>query len=51
MSSLHKDPYENLYSVIHGEKHFTLINPTYYPFMRENEYTNSYFKIDDIENN
>ena len=28
VSSLHKDPYENFYTTITGEKHFTLLPPT-----------------------
>lgn len=27
VSSLHKDPYENFYTTIVGEKHFTLLPP------------------------
>jgi peptidyl-lysine (3S)-dioxygenase / protease len=33
VSSLHKDPYDNLYCVIEGEKHFTLIPELYYPYL------------------
>lgn len=33
VSSLHKDPYDNLYAVIEGEKHFTLIPELYYPYL------------------
>jgi len=45
VSSLHKDPYENIYCVINGEKHFTLIPPVYYPFLKEGEYINSKWKF------
>eukprot|EP00457_Paulinella_chromatophora_P008552 gb/GEZN01008590.1/.p1 GENE.gb/GEZN01008590.1/~~gb/GEZN01008590.1/.p1 ORF type:complete len:395 (+),score=60.56 gb/GEZN01008590.1/:33-1217(+) len=32
-SSLHSDPYENIYCVISGEKHFTLYPPTDLPWL------------------
>ena len=38
VSSLHKDHYENIYAVIQGEKHFTLIPPVCYPCLGEGEY-------------
>lgn len=37
ISSLHKDHFENIYAVIHGEKIFTLYPPTDYAFFRESE--------------
>lgn len=33
VSSVHKDFYENLYCVLRGEKHFTLLPPSNIPFM------------------
>ncbi len=27
VSSMHKDPYENFYTTVSGEKHFTLLPP------------------------
>jgi jumonji domain-containing protein 7 len=33
ISSLHKDPYENLYVVVSGKKTFTLLPPTDTPFL------------------
>ena len=41
VSSIHRDPYENIYAVIHGEKHFTLIPPVCFPFLCEGQYLNS----------
>lgn len=38
VSSLHKDHYENIYAVIQGEKHFTLIPPVCYPSLYEGKY-------------
>jgi hypothetical protein len=35
VSSMHKDHYENMYAVIKGEKHFTLLPPTDYHFLEE----------------
>ncbi|KNC81708.1 hypothetical protein SARC_05980 [Sphaeroforma arctica JP610] len=37
-SSLHKDHYENLYVVIQGEKHFTLLPPTDVPYLHTQEF-------------
>jgi hypothetical protein len=41
-----KDHYENLYAVVNGEKHFTLIPPAMYPFLCEGTFTNSNWVID-----
>ncbi|GAM25792.1 hypothetical protein SAMD00019534_089670 [Acytostelium subglobosum LB1] len=38
ISSLHKDPYENIYCVVKGTKVFTLLPPTDYPFLYETEF-------------
>ena len=35
---VHKDPYENLYTVISGEKHFTLFPPCDYPWLYEEKF-------------
>lgn len=43
-SSCHKDHYENIYVVIAGEKHFTLLPPTDAPFMYERMYPQAHFK-------
>jgi jumonji domain-containing protein 7 len=47
VSSMHKDPYENIYCVISGEKHFTLIPGVYYPYLKEGTYVNSHWKVGD----
>ena len=41
------DHYENIYAVINGEKHFTLIPPIMYPFLYEGTYVNSNWILDD----
>ena len=38
ISSLHKDPYENIYCVVTGRKHFTLLHPTDAPFLYKKEF-------------
>ncbi|RKP28077.1 cupin-like domain-containing protein, partial [Syncephalis pseudoplumigaleata] len=38
VTSLHKDPYENVYAVISGAKHFTLFPPTSQPCLYERLY-------------
>jgi len=45
VTSLHKDNYENIFMVIKGEKHFTLIPPVYYPFMQPCFYKDANWKI------
>jgi len=37
---VHKDHYENLYCVVSGEKHFTLLPPTDQPFIPYGLYLN-----------
>mmetsp|Transcript_48033 Transcript_48033/g.88449 ORF Transcript_48033/g.88449 Transcript_48033/m.88449 type:complete len:339 (-) Transcript_48033:7-1023(-) len=37
ISSCHKDFYENLYLVVRGEKHFTLLPPAAVPFLHEQQ--------------
>ena len=38
VSSLHKDPYENFYMPIVGQKHFTLLPPVAILFLEEQKY-------------
>mmetsp|Transcript_12411 Transcript_12411/g.15448 ORF Transcript_12411/g.15448 Transcript_12411/m.15448 type:complete len:331 (-) Transcript_12411:48-1040(-) len=44
VSSLHKDHYENLYTVIRGTKKFTLFPPTDRPFLRHRKLRSSIFR-------
>ena len=44
VSSVHKDPYENLYCVVTGEKHFTLLPPTDYHCLYETSYPQGQFQ-------
>jgi jumonji domain-containing protein 7 len=46
VSSMHKDHYENIYAVVQGEKHFTLIPPSYYPFLCEGRYIHRKWKTE-----
>lgn len=46
-TSLHKDPYENLYYVLTGEKVFTLFPPTAFPFLGEQRYPAARYKQDE----
>eukprot|EP01134_Creolimax_fragrantissima_P006338 CFRG6338T1 len=43
-SSLHKDHYENLYVVVQGEKHFTLLPPTDVPYLHTKRYPTAKYK-------
>lgn len=47
VSSLHKDPYENLYCVVSGEKTFILIPPTDRPYIPYREYETATFQQDE----
>lgn len=38
VSSCHKDPYENFYVVVRGEKVFTLLPPASAPFLHETDF-------------
>ena len=38
VSSCHKDPYENFYVVVRGEKIFTLLPPASAPFLHETDF-------------
>lgn len=44
VTSLHKDPYENLYAVISGEKTFTLHPPCDRPFIPYKDYKSAVFE-------
>eukprot|EP00949_MAST-11_sp_MAST-11-sp1_P004702 g4702.t1 len=44
VSSLHKDPFENMYTVVRGEKSFLLVPPSDAAFLEEKEYPNSCFR-------
>ena len=44
VTSFHKDHYENLYAVVSGEKHFTLVPPTDVHRMYVREYPTAHYK-------
>ncbi|XP_031632331.1 bifunctional peptidase and (3S)-lysyl hydroxylase Jmjd7 [Contarinia nasturtii] len=46
ITSLHKDPYENIYCVISGYKDFILISPTDYPFIKRSKYPLGIYKTE-----
>ncbi|KAN0032455.1 hypothetical protein ACTFIV_006351 [Dictyostelium citrinum] len=43
ISSLHQDPYENMYCVVRGTKIFTLLPPIDYPFLYKSEFPSASF--------
>ncbi|KDQ64509.1 hypothetical protein JAAARDRAFT_145309 [Jaapia argillacea MUCL 33604] len=45
-TSIHSDPYENIYTVIRGAKHFTLLPPTDGCFMEERSYSHATYARD-----
>ncbi|KAL4716497.1 hypothetical protein ACJJTC_015925 [Scirpophaga incertulas] len=45
VTSMHKDPYENIYCVIDGYKDFILIPPTDLPFVPYKKYPRAEFKL------
>jgi len=49
VTSLHKDPYENIYCVIKGYKTFTLLPPTDLPFLYQKNYKSA--TLQESENN
>lgn len=49
VSSLHKDHYENIYCVINGEKHFTLIPPIFYPLFFEGKFRQGKWVLENEE--
>lgn len=46
ITSMHKDPYENIYCVISGYKEFILIPPTDLPFVPRGKYPTGNYKTD-----
>jgi len=59
VSSLHQDPYENMYCVLRGEKHFTLLPPTAEPWITKPQFRQAHWEklsngweiVDDDEEN
>ncbi|KAI7901958.1 JMJD7-PLA2G4B protein-like protein [Cokeromyces recurvatus] len=49
-TSLHKDPYENCYAVIRGQKTFILYPPTEYYCMHESLYQNAIYELNPTTN-
>lgn len=47
VTSMHKDPYENIYCVISGYKDFILIPPTDIPFVQRSKYPTGNYKTDE----
>uniref|UniRef100_A0A2A4JHT5 Bifunctional peptidase and (3S)-lysyl hydroxylase JMJD7 n=1 Tax=Heliothis virescens TaxID=7102 RepID=A0A2A4JHT5_HELVI len=47
VTSMHKDPYENIYCVIDGHKDFILIPPTDLPFVPYKRYPQAEFRYED----
>lgn len=50
VTSLHKDPYENLYLVVRGSKEFTLLPPIEYFCLHEQRYSHACYDLDPITN-
>jgi len=48
VSSMHKDHYENIYAVVCGEKHFTLLPPTDLLYLYERPYESARYKFNEI---
>ena len=46
MSTAHKDPYENMYCVVRGEKTFMLVPPTAAPFVEERPFAQATHRYD-----
>jgi jumonji domain-containing protein 7 len=46
VSSVHKDPYENIYCVTHGSKQFILLPPTDTPYLYRKNYKMAQYKAD-----
>ena len=46
MSTAHKDPYENMYCVVRGEKVFMLVPPTGAPFVDERPFAQAIHRYD-----
>jgi jumonji domain-containing protein 7 len=47
VSSMHKDPYENVYHVLQGTKTFVLVPPAYAPMLQEKSVPSGHFQWDD----
>lgn len=47
VSALHKDPYENFYTTIVGEKHFTLLPPLAIGYLHEEMYKTARWALDE----
>ncbi|CAM1154499.1 JMJD7 (predicted) [Pycnogonum litorale] len=45
VTSLHKDPYENLYAVVRGCKEFTLLPPTDLPWIPHEKFKTAQYKL------
>jgi len=45
VSSLHRDPYENVYCVIKGQKRFTLLPPTDGVYLAEQEFPGAQYRL------
>lgn len=46
VTSVHKDHYENIYAVVRGSKHFTLLPPSDAAFLREGDYPPARYRFD-----
>ena len=49
VTSVHKDHYENIYTVIKGQKHFTLYPPTNLPFLYQKFYPTARYEMNEKE--
>eukprot|EP01129_Flabellula_baltica_P008790 TRINITY_DN3524_c0_g1_i1.p1 TRINITY_DN3524_c0_g1~~TRINITY_DN3524_c0_g1_i1.p1 ORF type:complete len:334 (-),score=66.74 TRINITY_DN3524_c0_g1_i1:15-971(-) len=49
VSSMHHDPYENLYCVVKGQKTFTLLPPTDFPYISKTPYPSGRYEYRDGE--
>eukprot|EP01133_Synstelium_polycarpum_P015875 gene15875-18867_t len=47
VSSMHKDPYENIYCVVRGRKRFTLLPPIDTPFLYQRDYVAATYERDE----
>jgi len=50
VTSIHSDPYENIYTVIRGRKHFTLLPPSEGWCLRERTYPHAVYGLTDNSN-
>eukprot|EP01080_Neovahlkampfia_damariscottae_P005490 gene5490-9308_t len=49
ITSVHKDHYENIYTVIKGKKHFTLYPPTNLPYLYQKFYPQAQYEMNEDE--